>query len=131
MITRRRGGETVCEAGEQIATIAGGEKGEAVNTEGPKEVVLDKGYHSNEMLVELADWQVRSYCSEPDRGRRDWEGKREEQAAVYANRRDATRPSAASPEYSQASAGACGGVQLGTSHAQDFGSGNTTGPAGL
>jgi transposase len=81
------GRETVCEAGEQIATVAGGEKGEAVNPEGPKEVVLDKGYHSNEMLVELADWQVRSYCSEPDRGRRDWEGKQEEQAAVYANRR--------------------------------------------
>ncbi len=58
-----------------------------MNPEGPKEVVLDKGYHSNEMLVELADWQVRSYCSEPDRGRRYWEGKQEEQAAVYANRR--------------------------------------------
>ena len=81
------GRDTVCEAGEQIATVAGGEKGEAVNPQGPKEVVLDKGYHSNEMLVELADWQVRSYCSEPDRGRRDWEGKQEEQAAVYANRR--------------------------------------------
>jgi DDE family transposase len=81
------GRETVCEAGEQIATVAGGKKGEAVNPEGPTEVVLDKGYHRNEMLVELADWQVRSYCSEPDRGRRDWEGKREEQAAVYANRR--------------------------------------------
>ena len=66
---------------------SGGEKGEAVNPEGPKEVVLDKGYHSNEMLVELANWKVRSYCSEPDRGRRRWEGKKEEQAAVYANRR--------------------------------------------
>src|ERR1700688_4211112 len=81
------GRETVCEAGEQIATVGGGENGEAVNLEGPKEVVLDKGYHSNEMMVELADWQVRSYCSEPERGRRDWEGKQEEQAAVYANRR--------------------------------------------
>jgi transposase len=30
---------------------------------------------------------VRSYCSEPERGRRRWEGKKEEQAAVYANRR--------------------------------------------
>src|ERR1019366_2006485 len=29
------GRETVCEAGEQIATVAGGEKGEAVNPEGP------------------------------------------------------------------------------------------------
>ena len=81
------GPETVCEAGEQIGTVAGEEKGAAVNPEGPKEVILDKGYHSNEMLVELADWQVRSYCSEPDRGRRCWEGKKKEQAAVYANRR--------------------------------------------
>jgi transposase len=81
------GRETGCEAGEQIATVAGGEKGETVNPQGPKEVVLDKGYHSNEVRVELADWQVRSYCSEPDRGRRCWEGKKAEQAAVYAHRR--------------------------------------------
>src|SRR5271169_5138961 len=81
------GRQTVCEAGEQIATVAGGEKGEAVNPEGPKEVVLDKGYHSNEALAELADWKVRTYCSEPDRGRRCGDGKKKEQAAVYANRR--------------------------------------------
>jgi transposase len=81
------GRQTVCEAGEQIATVAGEEKGAAVNLEGPKEIVLDKGYHSNEVLAELASWKVRSYCSEPDRGRRRWEGKKEEQAAVYANRR--------------------------------------------
>jgi len=80
-------GETVCEAGEQIARVAGTKPGERVNPEGPKEVVLDKGYHSNEVLVELADWKVRTYCSEPERGRRCWEGKTVEQAAVYANRR--------------------------------------------
>jgi transposase len=76
------GRETVCAAGEQIATVAGTEKGPRVDPEGPKEVVLDKGYHSNEVLAELANWKVRSYCSEPDRGRRRWEGKKEEQAAV-------------------------------------------------
>jgi transposase len=80
-------GNTVAEAGEQIATVAGEPKSEGVNPEGPLEVVLDKGYHSNEVLVELAEWQVRAYCSEPERGRRRWEGKSEEQAAVYANRR--------------------------------------------
>ena len=80
-------GETVWAAGEQIATVAGETKSEGVNPEGPQEVVLDKGYHSNEVLVELADWEVRSSCSEPERGRRRWEGKKEEQAAVYANRR--------------------------------------------
>jgi len=58
-----------------------------VNPEGPKEVILDKGYHSNNVLVELADLKVRSYCSEPERARRRWEGKKEEQAVVYANRR--------------------------------------------
>ena len=42
---------------------------------------------SNEVLAELAEWQVRTYCSEPERGRRRWDGKAEEQAAVYANRR--------------------------------------------
>jgi len=30
---------------------------------------------------------VRTYCSEPNRGRRNWKGKEEEQTAVYANRR--------------------------------------------
>src|SRR6266487_2682391 len=79
--------ETLCEAGEQVATVAGEAKGEGVNPEGPQEVVLDKGYHSSEVLVKLAEWQVRSYCSEPERGRRSWQGKAEEQAAVYANRR--------------------------------------------
>ncbi|MGH7837609.1 MAG: transposase [Candidatus Binataceae bacterium] len=79
--------ETVCEAGEQIATVAGETKSEGVNPAGPQEVVLDKGYHSNDVLVELAEWEVRSYCAEPERGRRRWEGKKEERAAVYANRR--------------------------------------------
>jgi transposase len=55
--------------------------------EGIKEVVLDKGYHSNEVLVELNERGQRSYASEPDRGRRRWEGKRAEQKQVYANRR--------------------------------------------
>jgi transposase len=80
-------GQTVAEAGEQIATVAGETKSEGVNPEGPEEVVLDKGYHSNQVLVELGEWEVRTYCSEPERGRRRWEGKAEEQAAVYANRR--------------------------------------------
>ncbi len=58
-----------------------------MNPEGPAEVVLDKGYHSSATLVDLKQGEVRTYCSEPDRGRRRWEGKKEEQAAVYANRR--------------------------------------------
>jgi transposase len=51
------------------------------------EVVADKGYHSNDTCRDLAEAEIRSYVSEPDRGRRDWQGKSAEQAAVYANRR--------------------------------------------
>jgi len=50
-------------------------------------LVLDKGYHSNDVLVILKEVEVRSYCSEPDRGHRNWKGKQEEKAAVYQNRR--------------------------------------------
>jgi transposase len=58
-----------------------------VNPEGTAEMVVDKGYHSNDSLVLLKDVEVRSYCSEPERGRRNWNGKEEEKAAVYSNRR--------------------------------------------
>ena len=51
------------------------------------EVVADKGYHSNEVLVDLARADIRSHISEPGRGRRKWTNKEEAQAAVYANRR--------------------------------------------
>ena len=37
---------------------------------GLREVVGDKGYHSNQSLVDLEAVGVRSYISEPDRGRR-------------------------------------------------------------
>jgi transposase len=37
---------------------------------GLAEVVADKGYHSSQTLVELAEAGVRSYVSEPDRRRR-------------------------------------------------------------
>jgi transposase len=52
-----------------------------------EEVVTDKGYHSDEVLVQLHDLEVRSYVAEPDRGRRSWNGRREAQTRVYANRR--------------------------------------------
>ena len=51
------------------------------------EVVGDKGYHSNQTLVTLANLRLRSYVSEPARGRRRWQGKLEVRDAVYANRR--------------------------------------------
>ncbi len=51
------------------------------------EIVADKGCHSNQTLVEFAEAGVRSDVSEPDRGRRDWQGKAAAQQAAYANRR--------------------------------------------
>ena len=54
---------------------------------GITEVVGDKGYHSNDTMVAFADLGIRSYVSEPDRGRRNWKGKAAAREAVYANRR--------------------------------------------
>jgi len=51
------------------------------------EVVGDKGFHSNETCRFLNDVGIRTYISEPERGRRDWEGKEEERKAAYGNRR--------------------------------------------
>src|SRR3989304_4821980 len=58
-----------------------------MHAHGLEEVVTDKGYHSGAMLEDWREIGVRSYISEPDRGRRHWQGKRGEQAAVYGNRR--------------------------------------------
>jgi len=52
-----------------------------------EEMVTDKGYHSNETMTDFVELEIRSYVSEPDRGRRHWEGKEAERDAVYANRR--------------------------------------------
>jgi transposase len=72
--------ETLIKAPEQI---------EAVRPDGGglQEVVGDKGYHSNQSLVDLEAVGVRSYISEPDRGRRNWKDKPEARTAVYRNRR--------------------------------------------
>lgn len=51
------------------------------------EVVADKGYHSNDVLVERATLGIRTYVSEPKRGRRNWHDRPAEKKAVYANRR--------------------------------------------
>ena len=58
-----------------------------MHPEGVEEVVADKGYHSNDVMVALAEMEVRSYVAEPDRGPRNWDGKETEKAAVHSNRR--------------------------------------------
>lgn len=58
-----------------------------VNEEVVEELVTDKGYHSNQTMVDLKEIGIRSYASEPNRGHRNWQGKAAERDAVYANRR--------------------------------------------
>ena len=58
-----------------------------VNERGVEETVADKGYHSNQVLVDLHAAGMRSYIPEPERGPRKWSGKEKEQQQVYANRR--------------------------------------------
>jgi transposase len=52
-----------------------------------REAVTDKGYHSNDTLVDFADKGWRTYVSEPRRGRRRWKNRERERDAVYSNRR--------------------------------------------
>jgi len=72
--------ETLIEAAEQVETVR-------PDGEGIEEVVGDKGYHSNRSLVDLEAVGVRSYISEPDRGRRNWKTNPTARDAVYRNRR--------------------------------------------
>jgi transposase len=55
--------------------------------DGIEEVVMDKGYHSGAVLLDLVTREIRSYVPEPKRGKRHWAGKAAEQRCVYANRR--------------------------------------------
>src|SRR5664280_2702054 len=52
-----------------------------------EEIIADKGYHSNQTMIDLDAVGVRSYVAEPDRGRRDWSKEPQAQSPVYANRR--------------------------------------------
>jgi len=52
-----------------------------------KSVVCDKGYHSTATLDALTnEHHLRPNISEPERPRRKWKGREEEQQLVYANR---------------------------------------------
>jgi len=78
---------TLSEASDQLAKVSSEAEPAMQVRESPAEVVLDKGYHSNEVLVVLEGLGIRSYVSEPDRGRRRWREKGEERRATYGNRR--------------------------------------------
>jgi transposase len=85
---------TLCEAGMTLAELAGREAElrpdhePQVNVNGIEELVADKGYHSGAVLQRVKSYQVSSYIPEKQqKGRRNWQGKAEEQQAVYENRR--------------------------------------------
>ncbi len=76
-------GETATAAADQIEDAQ-------VDVDEPQlleEIIGDKGYHSNQSMVDLEAVGIRSYIAEPDRGRRDWSKEPEAQAPVYRNRR--------------------------------------------
>ena len=81
--------KTLAEAIKQVETLmVSRSAGPYVSDEGLLEVVADKGYHSDETLLELEERGLRSYISEPARPRRKWKDEQlDAQAAVYANRR--------------------------------------------
>jgi transposase len=87
--------ETLVQAGENVAELIGTEAPDQkpqVHWKGIEEVVTDKGYHSGAVLVEMKSAEVRTYMPEKKQaGQRHWEGKYEEQQAVYANRRRMNR----------------------------------------
>ena len=80
--------ETVAQVDENLVGVMKDETAcKQLNESVLSEVVADKGYHSNAVLKEHRESDIRTYISEPDRGRRNWQGKRAERDAVYANRR--------------------------------------------
>jgi transposase len=85
--------ETLCEAGMAVAGLVQREAGlqpddkPRVNVDGIEELVADKGYHSGAVVQRMKGYDVRSYIPEKrQKGRRNWEGKAEQQQAVYQNR---------------------------------------------
>jgi transposase len=74
----------VTTAAEELEAVAAVTDGDTTVIE---EVVADKGYHSNQTLIDLAAIDLRTYIAEPDRGRRNWHQKAAARDAVYANRR--------------------------------------------
>jgi transposase len=79
--------KTLEEAEEQLDVVMEKTEEGQVHPDGLSEIVADKGYHSDRTLIELEDRGLRSYVSEPDRGRRKWKDDLDAQQAVYANRR--------------------------------------------
>jgi transposase len=75
--------ETAIAAADQVEDAQAGD----ADPQPLEEIIADKGYHSNQTMVDLDAVDIRSYIAEPDRGRRDWSETPEAQAPVSRNRR--------------------------------------------
>ncbi len=75
--------ETAIAAAEQIEDA----QAEVQAPQPLEELIADKGYHSNQTMIDFEAVDLRSYVAEPDRGRRDWSKEPAAQTPVYANRR--------------------------------------------
>jgi transposase len=75
---------TLPDAVEQLEGVAA-VTDDAVRT--GEELVADKGYHSKQTVLDVETLGLRSYISEPDRGRQHWTDQAAARDAVYANRR--------------------------------------------
>jgi len=65
--------KTVEESVENLRSVADGPQApQRLQGDLMCQVVGDKGYHSNDTLRDLREGEVRTYISEPDRGRRSW-----------------------------------------------------------
>jgi len=79
---------TVAQAQENMAVLVEDpQTAPHIHAEPIREVTTDKGYHSNGTMTWLDQQEIRSYTSEPKRGKRRWKDKAQARAAVYANRR--------------------------------------------
>ena len=83
--------DTINQASENLRAIVDDERvSEKISDAWASEAVADKGYHSNDTMCDLSAMELRSYISEPDRGRRHWADKEDgldARDATYANRR--------------------------------------------
>ncbi len=81
-------GKTLEEVKDQILDVLEDSAAEKnLSDEVVSEIVADKGYHSNAVLKACQAEGIRTYISEPERGRRNWKGKEAEKRATYGNRR--------------------------------------------
>src|SRR6266446_7133414 len=86
--------ETLTQAGCAVMDLAGKSAhadavgpAQEVNEVGVEAVIADKGYHSKQVLQDLAEGGLRTVIAEPERKRQKWSGQQAAQAAVYGKRR--------------------------------------------